>query len=601
MAYDPIGMGLQNLFSGLQQGLSDRHSFSQELLKQALQDRNKQDQAKALGEYFESKGLPRELSSQPEFVQKEYLKSSLRPKSLSETLPELFNSVFGSGQQQSQQTSAQQNNQFRVIRDENNSPIAVQIGNETIPADQLPPETLKNIEILEQQQAQSNEEPSNYLTKASNFASGLGTRAAGLALGGDIAGLGTSGINALRNLVETPQIRENEKQKWSERTKDLDPQTISRLAEEGSFNQLASPEEVSEAAADFLPTTETIRKGIGKVVKGTPAEKYVSSDNETDKVWKNLGDTTRLLLRPSDSIPTLAKNALKAAGVASGGEIAGWLGKQATGSETAGNVIKNGSYLLYNLFPGLPSKLIKKGYQDYTDKVINPALKEGKMVDMKPFRESFDEIGKKIDNRFVPTSESAEFLRNEASKVQDLMGYQGRINPDALWNNIKEMGSYYDKVPAQARGVFNDLINIQKNALKKFSDTIIPNGGSLLENANNLNKVGHQITEDLAFVKEISNPRNYGSGALFWLSGGFPLVMKASLGDAGRRFASHMLNSPAVRSTIGQLAKASAAENSVLVKKLVKSLDSKADSILNKMSEKDRTKVVDALKQANPS
>src|SRR5690606_24209137 len=412
-----------------------------------------------------------------------------------------------------------------------------------------------------------------------------------LQLGSNIAGgLGLQSKDAL-----TPEQRQNSIKHWQDKLKKLNPNTNEYTQAQEIIQNLQEGDQPVQ-----FPTGDVLKREIiNPAVKGTTAEKFVTPQDDLDEFLQDIGGTTALLTNPTRNVPTLLKNTLKAAGVAVGGDALGWMTKNVTGSDKLGNAIKNGTYLLYSLFPGLPGRLGQKSYSEYTDKVINPAIEQGKVVDMKPYKEMFNDIGKKIDNRFTQTSDASHFLRNEAAKVQDMMGYNSQINPDALWNNIKEMGSYFDKVPDQAKGVFQELIELQKKALKDFSNTIIPNGGKLLENANDFWRTSHAIADDLAFVKQVSNPRNYGAGALFWLSGGFPLVMKASMGEAGRRFASRMFQSPAVRESITQLAKASSAQNASLVNKMITRLDKETETILSKMSAQDQRKIRAALEQAN--
>jgi hypothetical protein len=408
--------GLRALVEGIGEGFDSRQERFSKLAKA------KDDE--------ESLAFERELGKQnnvPDFIfeikdskQRQFwLKHYLKPKSLGEHVSEFAGKLFGNGQSQNQfQGNTKQSEVPTIIRGANNQPLAVQIGSQIVNADEISPETLQSIEMLEQQNAQADQQDSTFGTKAGNILTGLGTRYAGLKSGGDITAAGVTGVHALGNLAGTEEGRESERQKWAERIKGLSPQEISSLASEGSFNQLANPEEVRESARNLLPTTETIQKGIEKVTKGTPVEKYVASKNESDLLNKDIGEVIALISRPGETLGETALNMVKGAGAVVSSKLAGWLTEKATGSERTGKFTENAGYVLYSLFPGLPSTLYNKAYDQFRDKVINPAVAQGKTVNLTKYKPELNKIKKDISDTFSKGSLARQQLDAEANKIE---------------------------------------------------------------------------------------------------------------------------------------------------------------------------------------
>jgi hypothetical protein len=625
------------LYDAISEGLGEGYKLREARMAQLAKQKQDEEDLQIERALGKQRNVPDYVFDIKDPKQRQFwLEQHLKPKSLGEHVTNIADKIFGTGRS-SQGMS--QNQMPTIIRGNNNEPLAIQVGGQIVPTDQISPETVQHIEMLEQQQAQQSQHDSTFGTKAGNFLTGLGTRAVSLASGGDTAGLLGSGVNALRKLVETPETREAEKSKWAERLKGLSPQQISSLAQEGAFNELASPEEVSEAAMDFVPTANTLRKGLGKVVEGTAAEKYIASKNSTDEIWRELGDIAGIFSNPlqgsvtalksgapaiekskdvvpfvkkilgnakdfpAQQLPNITKNILKASGVALTGKGAGWLTEAITGSEKLGKYVQNGIYLGYSLFPGFAKSLGKKAYNEFDNQVINPAIQQGKKVDLNPLRDQLRDtgsLGKKIE-RLSQHSQAGSFLRDEKSILQDtLQEADGLISPDALWTNIKEMGERLasGKTPDQAKGILKEMIKMQEDALKKFSDTIVPEGGKLLEKANDFWRTYHAIDDARQVVAENLNPRSFNAGAAFWLSGGYKALMKLSIAESARQFATKMMQSPAVRDAMGKLFKASTAQNAALTKKALDDLQSSSDKVLEGLPAKDRAEIIKALKES---
>lgn len=576
--------------------------FSDIVEKKADLNQKKREKAEQLQQKDRQRELERELYAQERInplladiedptLRREFIKNSFKDNNKPETWAQTVGRYW-------EGSKPQQNGSGQLVYDRNQQPVGFKTGNKIIPVNDLSPQTVQNLQMLNEDNQQQPQQTSSLLQQLGQFGTGALTQLAGMP--GDTLQFGANVLGKLGSITGLgggpelqPEQREFSIKYWQDKLKNIQPGTPAYSQAQEILGNLQQGEQPVK-----FPTTEVIKnEGVPALTKDTALEPYTIPQNEWDEKLQELGGITALLTNPTKSVPTLLKNILKGAGVAFGGDFAGWLTKNATGSESLGDVIKNGMYLGYSLFPGMAHNLSEQGYKKYADKVITPALQEGKVVSMAPYKKEFQQINNKIDKRFTHTSEAYEFLSNEAAKVEELMGYQAQINPDALWNNIEEMASYAHKAPEQSQGVFQELIDMQKKALSNFSDTITPDGGKILENAHDLLRTAAKIKDDFSFIKEVSNPRNYGAGALFLLGGGYSNLIKAGLGAVSVKTLTRMLSSPAYRSILTQLAKASAAQNATLTNKLLKSLDKETDKALSKLPAADQQKVRVALEQ----
>lgn len=596
---DPIAWGLEGLIGGIQRGFEHR----QEALTKLAEEKNRLEQLKSLEDFYESKGLPRQLAHQPEFVQKESYKSHLRPKSLGEAISEYFvgnqhpmagvaSSAFG--QKNTNEPIPQ------IIRDANNEPVGVQIGSQLVSIDQISPETLQSLEMLEQQNAQNDQQESNFGTKAGNFLTGLGSAAIGIGTGSDLASLGAKGIGSLSrlgnklNLTGTELLDRNLRQILGEKEE-------SPILE--NMRQSMEQPHPLETLSGYLPTTENIsEKVLPAITKGTAAQKYVSPKNESDQWYKEIGKVASLLSRPGKTLADTALNVIKGTGAAVGGDIAGWLTKKATGNETAGNVVKNGSYVLYSMFPGLPSTLAKKAYDQFREKVINPAAEKGYVVDLEKFKPRINDIKKEIEDTFkYNTSPARQQLETEVNKIQQYMAPNGNVNPAQLWANAKTMNApnYRNKIDQQAQGIYQKIIDVQTDALTDFGNEFSPGSGDFLKKANDFYRTSDDIQKSILNLKSLLTPRNLGAGAAIYMMSSFPTLLKVGGGIAATKFMTRMLKSPAVRQEITDLIKAGSTNNAVLVNKAMSRFNSQVENQLNKIPEKDQDQVREFIKLAN--
>jgi len=619
------------LYDAISEGLGEGYKLREERMSQLAKQKQDEDDLiieRALGR---QRNVPDYVFDIKDPKQRQFwLEQHLKPKSLGDHVSSIADKLFGTGRS-SQGMS--QNQTPTIIRGNNNEPLAIQVGGQIVPTDQISPETVKNLEMLEQQQAQANQHESNFKTKTSNLLAGLGTRAVGLASGGDTAAFALQALRGPERL--NPEQRLEGIERWKQELQNREPGSYEHRSAQDILRNLERGDR-EEDALNLIPSTQTLKKGLSKAVKGTDAEKYVASQNPTDEIWNEVGDVIGVIANPlkgaassvlsgvnsadktkditkkiignitnisPEKLPSIAKNILKASGVAITGKAAGWLTEAYTGSEKFGKNVQNGIYLTYSLFPGFTKSLGKKAYNEFDNQVINPAIQQGKKVDLNPLRDQLRDtgsLGKKIE-RLSQHSQAGSFLRDEKSILQDtLQEADGLISPDALWTNIKEMGERLasGKTPDQAKGILKEMIKMQEDALKKFSDTIVPEGGKLLEKANDFWRTYHAIDDARQVVAENLNPRSFNAGAAFWLSGGYKALMKLSIAESARQFATKMMQSPAVRDAMGKLFKASTAQNAALTKKALDDLQSSSDKVLEGLPAKDRAEIIKALKES---
>ena len=586
--FNPIAWGLQSLLGNIKGGIQNRDkSLSHELIKDILKQRRNEISRDALRNLHSAQGTPSDLVEailgiENPSMQKTAFKDLQKPKGIIQNLQEYFSPDKG----------------YEIVYDDQQQPAGLKIGKQLVPIDQISPETLQNLIMLDQQN-KNNPDNSNYLSKASNLSFGAGSQVAGLP--GDIANLGLRGLSSLSGLVANPN-QEQEKELWEQRTEGMTPQQLSSLASEGAFNQLASPEQTQESASDIFPTTENIREKTKKVVEGTQAEKYVSPKNKEDKWLQEIGGTAALLTQPGNTVVKTAERAIKGLGAAVGGDLAGWLTKKSTGSETAGNVVKNASYVLYNLFPGLPQKLSSKEYDTFEKTVIKPALEQGKTVDFKKFRPQLDKIERSLKDQFKYGSNiGRQQIEGEIEKIRSFMGPTGTINPAQLWNNSKSMNAskFRKSIDPQVEHYVNQLVDLQKDAVKDFANTFKTGSGKILEKADDLFKTSKDITKSFDVVRKSLGRSALGAGSAIYLMSNFPTVLKFAGVEAGRRFFTRMLQSPAIRSDISQLFKASSSQNTKVINNLMKQLNKDTDKVLKKLPVKEQQEITDFTDKVN--
>lgn len=595
MAFDR-NWGLKELIGGVGQGLERRQN-----LIDALRQRDEQQQyQKELGDYLETRGLPRSLINHPEYA-KIALKESLRPKSF---MQELLDELFPSRKQRNQFPSAMQNQSFspQIVRDDKGNIKAVNIEGNLIPADQIPPQTLQQLEMAEaQMQSQGGSQPTTWGQSLGQFGTGVGAGLLSKALGflPDIASLPL----AAQNLGANPTDVKNWEYEMLERNpnqqgvENLNPQEAI-----AAYNQMRPLESLEKA----LPTTQNILNTyIPAVTKGTALEPY-TVPKKGEETAQELGSTTGILSNLTGSIGQKAANILKSAGVALTGQAAKALGTTITGSEGFGEALKLGTYIGASLYPGHPGKLGAQEYEKFGKEVVDKAVAEGKNIQASPLRDKIKEFSAKVQADFPHLTEDAKLLQNEIAKAENSIfsstpktGYlKDEVSPDRLWNSIKDIGKKVrDQKYHTVTPYLDELMNIEKEALESFANTVTPNGGQILKDANNLYRTGKQLEKDQKFLKSTANIK-FGPGTLLWLtSGGYKAVAALAGAKAATNFVNRMVNNPTIVNLTKKLAEASLAQNVTLAKHTADRLNKKAESIVDQLPEADKKNIRDALKK----
>ncbi len=409
---------------------------------------------------------------------------------------------------------------------------------------------------------------------------GLGSRLGGIF--GDIADVASSGLSYLEP-SQDPDQRAQMQQVWQKRMEQSEPGTPEYEDAKLYAESLSKPDVSITDIQQYTPSTQNIKKIISKAAKGTFLEPYVTPQTQTQKQAERIGDMIGLVTNPSASLAkggalNLVKDLAKGTGVALGADVAGWMTQRSTGSELLGDIVRNGSLLTYNLFPGMMNKAAADKYKKFDKKVIEPALKTNKMVDPKLMEKSFSDIDKDI-GRLIPGSEAHSKLYPYAARLDEMMRQPQGIDPQGLLNNTKEMTRNLKNIPEEGKRIYEKMLSMQENALTKFGNKISPNSGNIFKDAIGIEKADSLASQVFDKVPNMLRPRNAGIGSAIWLAGGFPILVKAGLGYAGSKYVSEMLKSPGMRTLIGQAFKASSSNNARLLNDLARKIDKKAQKV----------------------
>lgn len=537
-----------------------------QFLEERQQQRALQQQQNQLQSLYQDLGLDPSIALLPENIQREVVKNAIKPSTWGEMLGEWLTGKPKAGRIGAIGTGAAQ---------EPSGPT-LNVGGQQIPIQNLSEEAQQII----QQQTDLPQGETTWGQALSSLGVGGASTLAGIP--GDI-------VNLLRSLPEAMGT--------FDRAKELRNVAKERRPELAPLYEAEERRQEALRTAP-LPTGENIRQqAIAPSVKGTPLEKFLVPQTQNQKWWEDMGSIISILASPSKSGTQLAKNIAKAGSVALGGDLAGFMTQKATGSKTAGDLVRNGIYLGYLLYPGGMGQIANRKYKEFDNKVLAKAEKEGKLINTRPFQSKFENIAKKIDTQLVETSDAAKWARNEAAKVQDLFGFEGKINPRALSNNIKEMNVRLANAPKQAKPLMSEMINLQEDMLGNFANRIIPNGGQLIKDANDISQASTTAINELKKLSRITNPRSYGVALPLYFVGGYPAVLGVGGARAGQLYMSKMLKSPAMRRTFTQLMKASSRQQAQLANRLIEKLNTQGEKILKTLPARDQQNIRTAINE----
>lgn len=539
---------LSELLSRVGAGLQGYGASQQQLREQEAQA----DQQQQLAQFYQQQGLPATLINQPEWVQKKLVSESLRPESLAEWLGSYFDG--GKKAKLAQQLGPQ--------------PISFNVGEQQV---QLSPENISPDMAQKLQEFGIQATPQGQSSFGQNISSGaLGATTQTLGLPGDIASLGLSGVQALN---ERPQLKSALINNLA-RTLGI-PFDLASAVEKGA--QFV-PE--AQTLQSYVPTTENISNALKKQVKGTIFEPYVVPQSETQQWAEKIGNYISLLSNPVSAARKggigLVKDLAKATGVALGADTAGWFTQRATGSEQLGDIVRNGSMLLYNVFPGTFRQVSNNAYEKFNKEVLEKAAQKNIKIDPTRYRNKFDEVAKVFDKQFDVGSEARAKLMPFMQRTEELIQGKSGIDPEAFINLKREVGSAIGKLPKEAKYAANKLYDFQKDIIQNFANKVTPKGAELLKNADSIFTSSKATEQAMESIKKNILPRNLGLGTMLLFAGGYKPALALGGGMVGLNYVSKMLNNSSIRSTVSQLIKANAAQNTQLVNRLAQKLNKQA-------------------------
>lgn len=342
-----------------------------------------------------------------------------------------------------------------------------------------------------------------------------------------------------------------------------------------------------------LPTSEMIKKGAGKLAKGTAAEKYVVPQTLNQQRAEQVGHALSILAKPLTAATTAAKVAgeagksvlgaaskavgkelMKGFGVAVGGDAAGWMTERATGSKLAGDFVRNGLYLAYNMWPGSIADAAKNEYNQFQKEVIDKATKQNVTANMTKYIPQVRKIENEI-HKLAP-GDTQTWLANEWVKSYGDLFQRVKQDPEKLWSKIKDMKEAFrsESTPQQAKDIYKQMINVVEKALEDVSERVSKGGFAHLQNADRLYATNAQLFEQAGnFAK---SARVLAPGAILLLSGGYKAMVAAGAGSFAAKYMSKMLADTTMRSLLSQMAKATAMNNTQLVAKLTEKINKRS-------------------------
>jgi hypothetical protein len=535
---------------------NQRASQLQNLLKQQQQTQ----QTEELANYYESQGLPRDLAYQPKEVRNLEYKRLTKPQTWAQSALDLFKG----------------------------EPAVKKPGAITqAPLGEIPKQGQVSAEQAELLRSQGYDVPlanesTSMAQRVSSFGTGFG--AGKLGLTGDLL----SGLGGLANrlLPEGLQLPEYKSALSVEGPQQQELQSLADRfgveVDDPRFLQMLSEGElITPTVASPFPTSTELKKGIGKLAKGTEAEKYLTPQTATQKWYEDMGQIAALLSSPSKSfaqggIKAVAKDLAKAAGVAAGGDTAGWLTARATGSELAGDLIKNGIWLAYNLFPGSLNNVAQKEASVFENEVIKKAEAANKTIDMTKYKPEVIKIQHDL-NKMVRGTDAYKFLENEIQPLQEIV-LKHNQDPRALWDYIGELRAKLPEAPDKAKKLYEKMIEVSENILENFGNTISKEGTQSFKNAERLLAQSSAAANAFKNNKKIITD-NVGVGVAMMLMGGMRKLFAVGAGAAALNYAAKMVTDPTMQKYMTQLAKAGAANNTILADRLMKKVNKRAEQI----------------------
>lgn len=507
-----------------------------------------QSEADKMADYYESIGLDRSLAYQPQAAQKDALKEFRRKKGWAETFGNYF--------------SGKSPGQAGVLQGYRQG---------------APGETLGG-NVLSKEQADALREL-GYDVQLPNAPTSIAQRLASLGVG---AGTGFAGrwgdiLSGLGGLIESgaQKIGFPSREESALNRQEIIDQSpaLQRLQQAGMFE---------EKEPNVLPTSTGIKNVIKQATKDTALENFLVPQTSTQKWYEDFGHIMSILGNPSKAyaqagVKGLATDIAKTAGVTGAGDLAGWMVSNATGSQLAGDLVKNGMWLAYGLWPGTMKQVATKEYDLYKQNVIDKAAERGIKVDMTRYAKDIRDIENRI-HKLVPGDPAYNWLVNEWNSNYNYLTQRAGQDPEALWKFIKGQKDKLMNAPDQAKDIFRDMIGVGERALEDMGKKIDPRAVQSLADANRLWRTQSQLGDQAKKIAS-SIKGSLGLGLYMFLGGGYKALLAAGATGLGSKYMSQMLMDPTMRSYITQLAKASARGNAQLINTLKDKMDKRARQV----------------------
>lgn len=534
-------------------------------------------------DFLKSKGFDPDIEQYPQGYQNAYYKSLFKEKPFWERALNRF-----SGTPNAQPGMVPGKPQQQMIN----------IGGEQIPLEQLSPQTQQALQTQQQQQP-------SWLQSALGFGTGAAATLGQAALGfaPDIASLGLQGLSAISNPLFSDEDKAYATKNIEEKLANLDPNSDKAKDLKAQLEFFQNPPDIRNLLGGIegvLPTTDRTIKAINAIAdKAGLGEQFGQAPKS-----EFLGSIAGIFSNPASwkrGIGSIAKDALRAAGISLGGEAVNAIVSEATGSEKAGTVSQGLFYLLSSIYPGLMSSMAKGRYGQL-DAIAQEAKETGKLVDMAPYKEEFNRLASKIEKEFTFGSPEYNRLSQDVNRLGSEIFSSNKVDPALLLNETQSMSSQWKKVPDQAKQAYQGLIDLQRKALGATLDQVKPGASKIMEEANQLWSAHAKANKQIRNLSSYVNYRNMGPGTLMLLVGGLKPVLAGAGGIALGKYANAMLKNPAVQKTMGQLAKASIAGNTAVVGKLMNKMNREGEHLLRKLPEKERVevqKVIDEIKSGS--
>lgn len=577
-----LGQGISGGFEGYQQG------------RQSLAEQQAKDQQ---AQYLREQGIDPRVLDQPTGIQNQILKNLLRAPSWGEVARDAASVLPGVG---SRQKPGMLGGQAQ--------PETMNINGQQVSINDFSPGTQEALRLVQaEDQQQYNTTGRNIgstatafgLPAALNYLSYLNPQLGALLSAGSAAEAGLGGLNWLGKKFGAegniaPTYQELQEGKIPTQVEDY----IKRRAAGDPNFEAYLRKNAGQNIFQALPTFSQAKEGITQAGEalGLPLE----AKTENQKKVANIAELAGFALSPqtwSGSIGSIAKNIGKAFTAATGIKLGGSAIKQLTGSETAGALGEGALFALYSMFPGTFNSMSQKRFDDVNN-VINQADEAGMVISGRDLQSKFQKLEDTVNNHLAEGSEARRWMDTQLSESNSLFRGYKELTPSQLNNQTKASMDLYSQAPAQARKYHQSLVDLERELLGNNLNKVKSGTGNALKEAYNLSHTNHVVNDKISEILDSSSPRKnaLAAGALF--GGGYRQLVAGAAAGSGYTYLKKFFSNPTVKSSMKQLAKASAANNVQAINGIMNKLDKQIQITLQKLPKKEREEVERVLKQS---